>query len=85
VAGLAMTFGQDQILDFIYGSYDGEGGSSLQDLPFTGGDVAGAALWTLALWFASPVQVLLLFLGFFEKERPSDWLMNLMGRAARLR
>lgn len=48
------------------------------------GDVAAATLWTTSLWFASPLQLLLLFLGKLETERPSDWAMNLIGRAARL-
>jgi hypothetical protein len=83
VAGAAVTLGQDQLLDFVYGSYDGAGDAG--GLPFSGGDVAGAALWSTALWFCNPLQVLLLFFGFFERERPSDWLLQLMGRAAGLR
>ena len=35
-------------------------------------DVAGAALWSVALFYASPVQLLLLFLGRIDVERPSD-------------
>jgi hypothetical protein len=35
-------------------------------------DVAGAALWGMALFYASPLQLLLLFLGRIDVERPSD-------------
>jgi hypothetical protein len=48
------------------------------------GDLAGALLWSAALWYASPLQLLLVFLGVFEKERPSDWVMSRVGRAAGL-
>jgi hypothetical protein len=34
--------------------------------------VAGAALWGVALFYASPLQLLLLFLGRIDVERPSD-------------
>ena len=35
-------------------------------------DVAGAALWAVSLYYASPLQLLLLFLGRNDVERPSD-------------
>ena len=39
--------------------------------------VAGAAaIWGLALYFASPVSVIMLFLGRTDSERPSDWLLR---------
>lgn len=43
---------------------------------------AAAAMWSLSLWFVSPLQLLLLFLGKIETERPSDWLMNGVGTLA---
>lgn len=49
------------------------------------GDVAGGALWAVALYYCSPVQLLLLFLGRFETERPSDGILRLLGLAAGLR
>jgi hypothetical protein len=55
VAGAAVTLGQDQLLDLVYGSYDGAMDS--EGLPFSAGNVAGAALWSAALWFCSPLQV----------------------------
>lgn len=48
------------------------------------GDLAGALLWSAAMWYASPLQLLLVFLGKIETERPSDWLMYNIGRAAQL-
>ena len=43
------------------------------------GDAAAAALWAAALWFASPLQLLLLFLGRIDTERPSDWALRRLG------
>ncbi|GLC60058.1 hypothetical protein PLESTB_001568700 [Pleodorina starrii] len=63
----------DQIEDLIYSadSLSGAGGFGPADL------VAGL-LWGVSLFFASPLQQLLLFLGKIETERPSDWIiMNL--------
>jgi hypothetical protein len=45
------------------------------------GDVLGGALWALALWFCSPWQLLLLFLGKIETGRPSEWLLKALGTA----
>ena len=50
------------------------------DAAVSTGDVAAAVLWSISLWFASPLQLLLLFLGKIETERPSDWIMDLTGR-----
>ena len=44
-------------------------------------DVAGALLWAVALYYASPVQLLLLFLGRIDVERPSDDTLRLLGAA----
>lgn len=49
------------------------------------GDAAGGALWAVALYYCSPLQLLLLFLGRFEVERPSDGVLRLLGRTAGLR
>ena len=48
------------------------------------GDLTGALLWSVAMWYASPLQLLLVFLGKIDTERPSDWLMYNIGRAAQL-
>lgn len=42
-------------------------------------DYLAAALWSLSLWFVSPLQLLVLFFGKIETERPSDWFMNAVG------
>ena len=48
------------------------------------GEALGAGLWSAALYFASPIQLLLLFFGKIETERPSDWLLRGIGIAAGL-
>ena len=55
-------------LDFVFAS---DGGPAL-----SAASVAGAAIWGLALYFASPVSVIMLFLGRTDSERPSDWLLR---------
>lgn len=50
-------------------------------LPVSAGSIAAAGLWSTGLWFVSPLQLLLLFLGKIETERPSDWFMNIIARA----
>lgn len=50
-------------------------------LPVSAGSIAASALWSTSLWFVSPLQLLLLFLGKIETERPSDWFMNIVARA----
>lgn len=37
---------------------------------------AGALVWAIGLYFASPVSVIMLFLGRTDSERPSDWLLR---------
>jgi hypothetical protein len=48
----------------------------------TPGDVAGAALWSLSLFYASPWQLLIFFLGKLDVERPSDRTLYVLGRAS---
>jgi hypothetical protein len=48
------------------------------------GDLLGALFWSISLYFASPWQLLLLFLGKVETDRPSDWILRRMGEAAKL-
>ena len=45
------------------------------------GDACGAALWSASLFYLSPYQAVLLFLGRLETERPSDWVLRRVGRA----
>lgn len=60
--------------------------SSRRQCPiYAAGDAAGGALWAVALYYCSPLQLLLLFLGRFEVERPSDGVLRLLGCTAGLR
>ncbi len=43
------------------------------------GDLAAGLLWSVSLYFCSPLQLLLLFLGRIETERPSDWVLRQLG------
>lgn len=43
------------------------------------------ALWGTSLFYATPYQLLLLFLGKIDIERPSDWLILQMCGAMSLR
>jgi len=59
--------------DFSYMGDDFTGGPSLDVSP---GNVAAAAIWSFGLFFKSPLQILLVFLGRTDTERPSDWLLR---------
>jgi len=50
----------------------------------TFGDVTAAALWSVALWYTNPVQVLKLFFARFDSARPSAVLMKAIDRAQSL-
>jgi len=39
-------------------------------------NVLAAAVWSFGLFFKSPLQILLVFLGRTDTERPSDWLLR---------
>lgn len=47
---------------------------------FSTGDIIAALIWSVALFYASPVQLLLFFLGKIETERPSDQILKLIGK-----
>ena len=64
--------------DALYG--DGLDLSSSSGGP-TPGDALGGALWAVSLYYCTPLQLLLLFLGEVDTERPSDWLLRALGRA----
>lgn len=77
VSVVAVLYGDD-LQDFLlYSDLSSIGGLGP-------GDVFGAALWSVALYFTTPLQLLLLFLGRVDTERPSDWLLSVLGRAAGL-
>ena len=50
------------------------------DGAFSSGDLIAAVLWSVAYYFCTPVQLLLLFFGRFETERPSDWIVRIVGK-----
>ena len=68
LAGLLLLKSQGEFLEgLVYGD--------------TGlGDYAAAVLWAIGLYFCSPYQLLLLFLGKIETERPSDWILQKLGK-----
>ncbi len=73
VLALAITSNREDIADAIF------------DEGFRGGfsgDTLGAVLWSTSLYFCSPWQTLLIFLGRVDTERPSDWTLNLLAKAA---
>lgn len=79
VAGSLAVAESDAFGDFIYdhpGLLSFGPGSG-----FGPGDALAAVLWTGAFWLASPWQLLLIFLGRIDTERPSDWLMVRLGSA----
>jgi hypothetical protein len=71
----AASLGADAWFNAEDAFYGGTGGG------IAPGDVAGAVLWAVALFYASPIQLLLLFLGRIDVERPSDETLRLLGRA----
>lgn len=48
------------------------------------GDLGATVLWGISLYYVSPLQLLLLFLGRIETERPSDWVLRLLGTSSGL-
>ena len=68
-----ITGSKDTLEDVVYDD-------SFRDL----GHYFGAVLWSVALYFSSPWQQLLIFLGKVETERPSDWVMRKMVESAGL-
>jgi membrane-associated phospholipid phosphatase len=83
-AACAVTVWRVPIEDLLYGGEEAIDGLTAGYGGFGLGDAAGAALWAAALWFVTPLQLLLLFLGKIETERPSDEIISLLGRAAGL-
>jgi len=78
VFGLALKFVDiDFLEDFLYG----DGTSGYSD-GLSSGEVIASSLWAVSLYFTSPVQQLLLFLGRIYTERPSDWVIKKVGELA---
>ena len=52
--------------------------SSTGGLDVTLGSVVACAIWSFGLFFKSPLQILLVFLGRTDTERPSDWMLRVL-------
>ena len=48
------------------------------------GSVIASAVWSFGLFFKSPLQILLVFLGRTDTERPSDWILRALGASTRV-
>jgi hypothetical protein len=75
----AAYFGGAWEGDFAYMGDDFTGGaspSSLAALSLSPGAAFAAVVWAVGLFFKSPLQILLVFLGRTDTERPSDWLLR---------
>ena len=70
---VAITYSREDIADAIYD--EGIQGS---------GETLSAVLWSVSLYFCSPWQTLLIFLGRVDTERPSDWLMAQLAKLSGL-
>jgi hypothetical protein len=46
---------------------------------FSPGDAAASLMWSVAYWYVSPAQLLIIFLGRIEPERSSSWLLRTIG------
>jgi hypothetical protein len=75
----AAYFGGAWEGDFAYMGDDFTGGaspSSLAAFSLSPGAASAAVVWAVGLFFKSPLQILLVFLGRTDTERPSDWLLR---------
>lgn len=70
-----IPFLEDVIYEADIGAFGGQ---------FNVFDVVAAMMWSVSLYYVSPLQLLLLFLGKIETERPSDWFMYVLGKAGGL-
>lgn len=50
------------------------------DYDMSFGDVCGSILWAVSYYYVSPVQLLLLFLGRIDTDRPSDMVKRIGGK-----
>ena len=74
-----MMYGIDSVESYA-ASYDGEGFDFDFDRAgggaISGAGAAGAVVWAVGLFYASPISVIMLFLGRTDSERPSDWVLR---------
>mmetsp|Transcript_38144 Transcript_38144/g.73157 ORF Transcript_38144/g.73157 Transcript_38144/m.73157 type:complete len:348 (-) Transcript_38144:450-1493(-) len=74
---VAAIYGQEEVQDFLY-----DDGLGAYREGFSFGDFTGSGLWAVSLYYASPLQLLLLFLGRIDTNRPSDTVLRALGKAA---
>lgn len=72
----ATNLPSEWIEDIVYGDVY----SVQDDGMFTAGAVASSLLWTVSLYYASPLQAVLLFLGKIDQSRPSDGVQQILGK-----
>lgn len=75
----ALTFAGVAILPACF-DQGSEVSALFMDGEFSSGDLIAALIWSVAYYFCTPVQLLLLFFGRFETERPSDWIVRIVGK-----
>jgi hypothetical protein len=85
----AAYFGGAWEGDFGYMGDDFTGNTGVEGLAGVLGDVSAgsviaAAVWSFGLFFKSPLQILLVFLGRTDTERPSDWILRTLGASSRV-
>ena len=85
----AAYFGGAWEGDFGYMGDDFTGNTGVEGLAgFIGdvsaGSVIASAVWSFGLFFKSPLQILLVFLGRTDTERPSDWILRTLGASSRV-
>lgn len=66
-AVVSLALGGTSLLAALFAA-----GMALENREFGNGDLLAAALWGGSLWFTTPLQILLLFLGKIDTQRPSD-------------
>ena len=57
-------------------SYLGDDYAGVSSLNVSVGNVVACAVWSFGLFFKSPLQILLVFVGRTDTERPSDWMLR---------
>ncbi len=85
----AAYFGGAWEGDFGYMGDDFTGNTGVEGLvgvleDVSAGSVIAAAVWSFGLFFKSPLQILLVFLGRTDTERPSDWILRTLGASSRV-
>eukprot|EP00210_Caulerpa_lentillifera_P004059 g3872.t1 len=73
---ISWYFLRDPIEDLIYGGDL----TNLLGTSISFGDVVALLLWTVAYYYISPLQLLLIFLGKIDTDRPSDWILYKLGQ-----